>query len=98
HRLSEHRQGGAPRCRPAQREQGGRGMTAMPPLTQEEREATLGGSGCARKRKEDVRFIQGRGRYVDDIKLPGMLFGDFVRSPYAHARIKRIDKSKVLAL
>jgi carbon-monoxide dehydrogenase large subunit len=73
-------------------------MTAMPPLTHEEREATLGGVGCARKRKEDIRFIQGRGRYVDDIRLPGMLFGDFVRSPYAHARIKRIDKSRAAAL
>ena len=52
-------------------------------MTHEEREATLGGIGCARKRKEDVRFIQGKGNYVDDLKLPGMLFGDFVRSPTA---------------
>ena len=46
-----------------------------------EREETLGGVGCARKRKEDIRFIQGKGNYVDDIKLQGMLFGDFVRRP-----------------
>jgi len=38
-----------------------------------------------------------RAPYVDDIKLPGMLFGALVRSPYAHARIKKIDKSKALA-
>src|SRR5262249_42221441 len=38
------------------------------------------------------------GNYVDDIVLPGMLFGDFVRSPYAHARIKAIRKDKALAL
>ncbi len=73
-------------------------MSEAPVLTQEEREATLGGIGTARKRKEDLRFIQGRGNYVDDIKLPGMVMGDFVRSPYAHARIKSIDASAALAL
>ena len=67
-------------------------------MTQEEREATLGGIGCARKRKEDARFVQGKGNYVDDLKLPGMLFGDFVRSQYGHARIKSIDTSKAKAL
>ncbi len=46
---------------------------------------------CARRRVEDARFIQGKGHYVDDIKMPGMLFGDFVRSPYGHARIRSID-------
>ena len=60
-------------------------------MTLEEREKTLGGIGSARKRKEDMRFIQGQGNYVDDIKLPGMVFGDFVRSPHAHARITSID-------
>ena len=63
-----------------------------------EREAKIGGVGCARKRKEDSRLIQGQGTYVDDIKLPGMVFGDMVRSPYAHARIKSINKEKALAL
>jgi carbon-monoxide dehydrogenase large subunit len=67
-------------------------------MTLEEREATLGGVGSARKRKEDVRFIQGKGNYVDDLDLPGMLFGDFVRSQYAHARIRSIDASKAKAL
>jgi carbon-monoxide dehydrogenase large subunit len=54
--------------------------------------------GHRMKRKEDPRFIQGAGRYVDDIKLPGMLYLDIVRSPYAHAKIKKIDTSKALAL
>ena len=67
-------------------------------LTREQREARLEGMGCKRKRVEDIRFTQGRGNYVDDIKLPGMLHGDFVRSPYAHARIRSIDTSKALAL
>jgi len=65
--------------------------TNTPPVA--EREKSLCGIGSSRKRKEDVRFIQGRGNYVDDITLPGILFGDFVRSPYGHARIKSIDAS-----
>src|SRR5499427_2442379 len=66
------------------------------PDDQLERESKLLGMGVARKRKEDARFIRGQGSYVDDIKLPGMLFGAIVRSPYAHARIRSIDKSKAL--
>ncbi len=66
--------------------------------TVQEREANLKGVGCSRKRTEDARFIQGKGNYVDDLKLPGTLFGDFVRSPYGHARIKSIDASAALAL
>ncbi len=50
------------------------------------------------KRKEDPRFIRGRGRYLDDIKLPNMLYLALVHSPYPHARIKSIDKSKAMAL
>jgi carbon-monoxide dehydrogenase large subunit len=65
-------------------------------LTRAEREAKLEGMGCKRKRVEDIRFTQGKGNYVDDVKLPGMLFGDFVRSQYAHARVRRIDTSKAL--
>ena len=55
------------------------------------------GMGHRMKRKEDPRFIQGRGRYVDDVKLPGMLYMDIVRSPYAHAKILSIDASEALA-
>ncbi len=73
-------------------------MTDTAEMTLEEREATLGGIGTARKRNEDVRFIQGKGNYVDDIKLPGMVYGDFVRSPYAHARIKSIDSEAATAV
>jgi len=43
------------------------------------------------KRKEDDRFIRGKGNYVDDIVLPGMLYMSIVRSPYAHARIRSIN-------
>jgi carbon-monoxide dehydrogenase large subunit len=48
------------------------------------------------KRKEDPRFLQGAGNYVDDVKLPGMLHLDIVRSPYAHAKILNIDATKAL--
>jgi aerobic carbon-monoxide dehydrogenase large subunit len=43
------------------------------------------------QRKEDARFIRGRGTFVDDIQLPGMLYGAVLRSPLAHARIVCID-------
>ena len=58
--------------------------------TREERVAGLKGLGTSRKRVEDARFTQGKGNYVDDLKLDGMLFGDFVRSPFAHARVVNI--------
>ena len=54
--------------------------------------------GSSVKRREDPRLIQGTGRYVDDIKLPGMLNVQLVRSPYAHARIAGIDCSAAEAL
>ncbi|ASP32838.1 aerobic carbon-monoxide dehydrogenase large subunit [Labrenzia sp. VG12] len=72
-------------------------MNDMTP-TREQREAALEGMGCKRKRVEDVRFTQGQGQYVDDLKLPGMVFGDFVRSPYAHAKITKIDASEALKI
>ncbi|MGZ3573937.1 MAG: aerobic carbon-monoxide dehydrogenase large subunit [Vulcanimicrobiaceae bacterium] len=54
--------------------------------------------GVSMKRKEDPRFIRGKGRYLDDIVLPGMLYLALVHSPYPHARILKIDKSAALAL
>src|SRR5258708_317195 len=48
-------------------------------------------------RKEDPRFIRGRGNYVDDISLPGMLHLAILRSPYAHARIVSVDVSAAQA-
>ena len=50
------------------------------------------------KRKEDPRFLRGKGNYVDDVKLPGMLYMDIVRSPYAHAKITNIDATRPLAI
>src|SRR5260370_2545422 len=70
-------------------------MNDMTP-TREQREAKLEGLGCKRKRVEDIRFTQGKGNYVDDLKLPRMLHGDFVRSPHAHARVKPIHSEEAL--
>ena len=58
----------------------------------------IGGMGHSVRRKEDPRFIRGKGNFVDDLKLPGMLHLDIVRSPMAHARIKSIDSEKALAI
>jgi carbon-monoxide dehydrogenase large subunit len=49
------------------------------------------GIGAAVRRKEDLRFITGRGHYTDDINRPGQAYAYFLRSPQAHARIRRID-------
>jgi aerobic carbon-monoxide dehydrogenase large subunit len=56
------------------------------------------GVGHSVKRKEDARFIRGKGQYFDDIVLPGMLHMEILRSPYAHARIVSIDTSAADAL
>jgi aerobic carbon-monoxide dehydrogenase large subunit len=54
--------------------------------------------GTSYKRKEDPRFIQGRGTYLDDIRLPNMAFMAIVRSPYAHAHLGAINKEAALAV
>ena len=54
--------------------------------------------GQALKRREDPKLITGRGNFLDDIKLPGMLYAAVLRSPYAHAKINSIDTSKAAAL
>src|SRR2546426_7874994 len=50
------------------------------------------------KRKEDDRFIRGKGNYVDDISLPGMLHMAILRSPFAHARIRSLNTNVAQAL
>jgi len=54
--------------------------------------------GISARRKEDLRFITGRGNYVADIVRPQMLMGAFLRSPHAHARIRAIDTAAALAM
>ena len=57
----------------------------------------VGGMGHSIKRKEDGRFLRGKGNYVDDVVLPDMLYMDIVRSPYPHAKIVNIDSTRALA-
>ena len=54
--------------------------------------------GVSVPRLEDLALLRGQGRFVDDIRLPGMLHAAFVRSPYAHAAIRGIDTSAALGL
>jgi aerobic carbon-monoxide dehydrogenase large subunit len=56
------------------------------------------GIGARVARKEDKRFITGNGRYVEDMVVPGMKYAAFVRSPHAHADIKKIDVSAAKAM
>jgi CO/xanthine dehydrogenase Mo-binding subunit len=68
------------------------------PLVVEEGEAQRGFIGQNVPRKEDKRLLQGEGVFFDDIKRHEMGYVHFVRSPYAHARIKAVDVSKALEL
>ncbi len=54
--------------------------------------------GKSMKRVEDPRFIQGKGKYVANLQIPGMLHAAIVRSPHAHAKINSIDASAALAM
>src|SRR5260370_1267475 len=54
------------------------------------------GIGASVKRREDIRFITGKGHYVDDVNRPGQAYAYFVRSPHAHATIDKIDASAAL--
>ncbi len=54
--------------------------------------------GKALRREEDLKFITGRGQYTDDMAMAGMVHAVFVHSPHAHARIKKIDKTKALKM
>jgi len=56
------------------------------------------GIGARVARKEDKRFLTGKGRYTDDMVVPGMKYAYFVRSPYAHARITSIDVAAAKAM
>ncbi|MDO9712914.1 xanthine dehydrogenase family protein molybdopterin-binding subunit [Paracraurococcus lichenis] len=56
------------------------------------------GIGAELRRKEDKRFLTGRGSYVTDLKLPGMAHGVFLRSPHAHAKLVAIDTAAAMAM
>ena len=94
HGLQEHRRRGplgrrARSRRSSRRREHGHDRQNLPSAT-EERPIGFG----RLKRKEDARFIRGKGTYLDDIRLPGMVHGAILRSPYAHAKINSIDTSR----
>src|SRR5919106_1010791 len=61
-------------------------------------EPAIRGIGHSVERKEDARFIRGKGTYVDDVTLPGMLHMELLRAPFSHARIRSVDTSAAAAL
>src|SRR5512137_2639970 len=54
--------------------------------------------GSPLRRKEDQRLLTGRGRYVEDLRFPGMVHAAFVRSPHAHARVRGVDAAGARAM
>jgi carbon-monoxide dehydrogenase large subunit len=56
------------------------------------------GVGAPVRRKEDQRFITGKGHYTDDVTRPGQTYAYFLRSPHAHAKVKRIDSAAVIGM
>src|SRR5215475_9261658 len=56
------------------------------------------GIGAAVRRKEDLRFVTGKGQYTDDVNRPGQTHIYFIRSPHAHAKLKRIDTKAAAAM
>ena len=95
HGLQEHRRRRTLGRRARSRETGGLSMATVENLPSAQTERPIGFGRL--KRKEDERFIRGKGTYLDDIRLPGMVHGAILRSPYAHARIVSIDTSRALA-
>src|SRR5215217_6789735 len=96
HGLQEHRRGGSVGRRARGRDDtGGMTMATVENLPSPTQERPIGFGRL--KRKEDERFIRGKGNYLDDIRLPGMVHGAMLRSPYAHARVVSIDTSRALA-
>jgi CO/xanthine dehydrogenase Mo-binding subunit len=70
--------------------------TVTEPVVVEEQETRPGYAGQNVPRKEDKRLVQGEGVFFDDVKRHNMGFVHFVRSPYAHAKIRSVDVSKAL--
>ena len=95
HGLLEHLQGGQGGLR-ARRWASERDDTVAEPLVVEQTETKPGYAGQSVPRKEDKRLVQGEGVFFDDVKRHNMGYVHFVRSPYAHAKIRSVDVSKAL--
>src|SRR3954468_13284691 len=95
HGLQEHRERCSLGSRARSPDETGGLMTTVENLPSPSTERPIGFGRL--KRKEDERFIRGKGKYLDDIELPGMVHGAVLRSPYAHAKNVSIDTSRALA-
>jgi CO/xanthine dehydrogenase Mo-binding subunit len=73
-------------------------ITPEQPITVEKTETKQGWAGTNVPRKEDKRLVQGLGLFADDVRRHGMGYLHFVRSPYAHAKVKSVDVSRALEL
>src|SRR4029078_2182083 len=73
------------------------GRDRRPEAMDDDSKDTGKGIGAPMRRVEDRRFVTGRGDFVDDLALPNMAYAHIVRSPHAHARIVRIDKTAASA-
>jgi putative selenate reductase molybdopterin-binding subunit len=71
-------------------------VESLPTVAQQERELTT--VGRSERRVDSVKLATGRGTFVDDIALPGLLHARILHSPHAHARIRRIDASRARAM
>src|SRR5262249_46842735 len=99
HRLPQHRARGARRGGDGGRRGGGRpGGGGRRPVSGAGAAGGGGGIGASVARREDRRFLLGKGRYTDDLQLPWQAWAVFVRSPYAHAVIRSIDAARALAV
>src|SRR6266542_367240 len=96
HRLPQHRQGhrGGSQSHERARATANLGERGV----REEIAMSATGIGAAVRRKEDRRFITGKGHYTDDVNRPGQCHAYFLRSPYAHARIKSIETKAAAAM
>ena len=70
-------------------------VTTQPTATSDTGQSYI---GAPLRRREDVRFVTGRGQYLDDVRLPNMLHAAILRSPHAHARVRGVDATAALAL
>ncbi|MEE2635969.1 MAG: 2Fe-2S iron-sulfur cluster-binding protein, partial [Acidobacteriota bacterium] len=73
-------------------------VTADPPPRVESGFSSLGTVGPATPRIDAMERVTGRAAYTGDVRLPGMIYGRVLRSPHPHARVRRIDVSKAVAL
>src|SRR5262249_40398646 len=87
----------SPPLKPSPRE-GIKAFVKTPVVNHEENTMAQTYIGASIRRREDLRFLTGKATFVDDIKLPHMLYAAILRSTHAHARVTAIETSEALAM